>query len=102
VRPSSTAISTVQALSVTVIVSDGAANPTPSGKVTLTSGTYSSSATSLSNGSATINVSAGSLAAGTDTLTANYSGDSNYVTNSGSASVTSQLPPSPSAELQLL
>jgi trimeric autotransporter adhesin len=92
VTPSSTNISTLQPLSVTVVVSDGAANPAPSGTVTLTSGNYSSSATSLSNGSATINVPAGSLAAGTDALTANYSGDSNYVPNSGSASVTVTAP----------
>jgi trimeric autotransporter adhesin len=92
VTPSSTNISTLQPLSVTVVVSDGATNPTPSGTVTLTSGNYSSSATSLSNGSATINVPAGSLAAGTDALTANYSGDSNYVPNSGSASVTVTAP----------
>jgi hypothetical protein len=92
VTPSSTAISTLQALSVTVVVSDGAANPTPSGTVTLTSGNYSSSATYLSNGSATINVPAGSLATGMDALTANYSGDSNYVPNSGSASVTVTAP----------
>ncbi len=92
VTPSSTTVSTIQTLSVTVVVTGGAGNPTPSGTVTLSSGNYSSSATSLSNGSATINVPAGSLVAGADTLTASYSGDSNYLPNSGSASVTVIIP----------
>ncbi len=42
----------------------------------------------LSSGSATIIIPAGSLAVGTDTLTANYSGDSNYTAATGSNSVT--------------
>jgi len=43
--------------------------------VTLSSGSYSSSAT-LSGGGATVNVPAGTLAIGTDTLTASYTPDS--------------------------
>jgi hypothetical protein len=58
----------------------------------LTSGAYTSGAVNLANGSATISIPAGSLATGTDTLTANYTPDSSsspiYSTSSGSNSVT--------------
>lgn len=73
VAPSPASITTAQALTVTVTVGG---TPTPTGSVTLTSGSYSSGAVTLSGGSATINVPAGSLAAGTDTLTASYTPDS--------------------------
>jgi predicted secreted protein len=60
--------------------------------VTLTSGSYTSIAGALSGGSATINVPAGSLEAGTDTLTATYTPDSNsssiYAAAIGTTSVT--------------
>jgi hypothetical protein len=96
VMPSSSGITTVQPLSVTVAVSGGNGNSAPTGTVTLTSGSYSSAAATLSAGSATINVPAGSLATGTDTLKASYAGDANYSANSGTASVTvtTPLPPS--------
>jgi hypothetical protein len=60
---------------VTIGVSGGD-NPTPTGSVTLTSGSYTSAATTLVSGSATISVPAGSLATSTDTLTATYTPDS--------------------------
>jgi RHS repeat-associated protein len=93
VSPSPSSITTVQALTVTVAVSGGAGSPAATGSVTLTSGSYSSAATTLTSGSATINVPAGSLPLGSDTLTASYTPDSNsspiYNTASGtSASVT--------------
>ena len=53
------------ALTVTVAVSGGNSNPTPTGSVALTGGGYTSAATTLSSGSATINVPANSLGAGT-------------------------------------
>jgi uncharacterized repeat protein (TIGR03803 family) len=95
VTPSSSSITTAQALSVTVAVSGGSGNPTPTGTVTLTSGSYSSAATALTSGSATINIPAGSLAVGTDTLKASYSGDSNYATATGSNSVAVTVPATP-------
>jgi hypothetical protein len=77
-------------LGVTIAVSGGSGNPTPTGSVTLTSGSYASSATALSGGSAKINIPAGSLAAGSDTLTATYTPDSNssstYTTATGTSS----------------
>jgi hypothetical protein len=74
VTPRSFNITTTQTLSVTVRVSG---NPTPTGSVTVSGGGYTSTAATLSGGSATINIPAGSLAAGSDTLTASYSPDAN-------------------------
>jgi hypothetical protein len=82
VIPSPSSITKVQALSVTVTV---AGTPTPTGSVTLSGGGYTSAATTLSSGSATINVSAGSLAVGGDTLTASYTPDSNSSSTYNSA-----------------
>jgi hypothetical protein len=60
--------------------------------VVLSSGSYASAATTLSSGSATITVPAGSLAVGSDTLTAKYTPDNAssgaYNSASGNASVT--------------
>jgi hypothetical protein len=89
VTPGSASITTIQALSVTVAVNGGTGNPTPTGSVTLASGSYTSGATALSGGSATITIPAGSLAPGNDTLSANYAPDANssstYTTASGTA-----------------
>jgi pseudomonalisin len=92
VTPASSSITTAQPLSVTVVVNGGSGNPTPTGSVTLTGGGYSSAPATLSSGSATINIPAGSLAPGSDTLTASYTPDSSssstYNSASGSAPVT--------------
>jgi hypothetical protein len=92
VSPSSSSVSTDQALSVTVTVAGGTGNPVPTGSVTLSSTSYSSGATTLSNGSATVNIPAGSLSLGNDTLTANYAPDAAsstlYTSGSGTAPVT--------------
>jgi hypothetical protein len=88
VMPASPSITTAQALAVTVAVSGGTGNPTPTGSVTLTSGTYTAAPTALSSGSATINIPAGSLATGADTLAVSYTGDSNYGAANGSGAVT--------------
>lgn len=85
VLPSTSSITTTQSLSVTVTVSGGSGNPTPTGSVTLSSGSYTSAATSLVGGSAMITVPAGSLATGTDTLTATYTPDSNSSSTYNSA-----------------
>jgi hypothetical protein len=60
--------------------------------VTLTSGSYTSAAATLSSGSAAINVAAGLLAAGSDTLTVSYAPDtassSTYNSATGTATET--------------
>jgi hypothetical protein len=73
-------ISVNQSLSVTVTVESGFTNLTtpPTGTITFSSGSYSSSPVQLSAGSASITIPGNSLSVGTDTLTANYSGDTNY------------------------
>jgi hypothetical protein len=99
VTPSASIITTTQPLTVTVGVSGGTGNLTPTGTVTLTSGSYSSTSTPLSGGGATINIPAGSLTTGNDTLTVTYSGDSNYNSNSGTTGVTVTTPPKKSATI---
>lgn len=90
VTPSSFAITTAQSLSVAITVNGGASNPVATGSVTLSSGSYSSTATALASGAASVNVPAGSLAVGTDTLTASYTPDSasssSYNTANGTSS----------------
>ena len=89
VTPGSNSIPTTQALTVTVAVNGSSGTPT--GSVTLSSGSYTSAATSLSSGSATISIAAGSLASGTETLTAIYTPDANSSSNYNSSSGTSQV-----------
>jgi len=84
VTPSSSSITTAQSLTVTVAVSG---SPTPTGTVTLTGGGYSNTQT-LSSGSTTFSITAGSLSTGSDTLTATYQGDSNYNAAVATTSVT--------------
>jgi subtilase family serine protease len=92
VNLSSSSITTAQPLTVTITVSNGNSIFIPMGTVTLTSGAYASMTLTLVSGSASISIPAGSLAVGTDTLTANYtpqpSGSNFYTPASGSATVT--------------
>jgi hypothetical protein len=95
VTPGASSVTTAQDLNVTVAVAGPAGNPTPTGTVKLTSGSYSSAATALSGGNATIKVTAGSLATGTATLSAAYTPDaaaSTYKAATGTASVTVKAP----------
>lgn len=91
--PSSSTISTVQALKVTATVSGGAGTPT--GSITLSAGSYTSSASALAGGSTAITIPAGSLAAGSVTLKGSYTPDSAsssaYNSASGTAPVTVSL-----------
>jgi hypothetical protein len=90
VTPASSSISTAQSLGVTIAVSG--VSGTPTGTVVLSSGSYTSSATTLSSGSAAVTIAPGALAAGSATLTAKYTPDSassaSYNGASGSVSVT--------------
>lgn len=87
VQTSSSNITSAQALTVTVGVSGGGGQPTPTGSITLSSGTYSAQQ-ALSGGSASFTIPAGTLVAGSNTLSAAYSGDLAYNTVSGSATIT--------------
>ena len=92
VTPSTSTITSAQPLTLTVTVSDGGCTVVPTGSIVITSGNYTSGATTLSNGSATIIIPAGSLAGGQDTLTATYAADAastnNVASATGTASVT--------------
>ena len=81
-----TTITINQAVTVTASVTGNFGTAT--GTVTVTGDGYSSGIVDLSSGSATINIPANSLAAGADTLTVYYSGDSNYARTSNSVNVT--------------
>jgi N-acetylneuraminic acid mutarotase/LysM repeat protein len=96
VTPSSTSITTIQPLTITVVVGEFG-SVTPTGSVVLTSGGYTSPSTALVGGSATFNLPAGSLAVGSYTFTASYTPDSagsaTYAAATGtSATVTVALP----------
>ncbi len=90
VTPASSSITNAQSLGVTVAVSGPSGTPT--GSVVVSSGSYTSSAATLSAGSASVTILAGSLPSGSDTLTARYTPDAagaaTYNSASGSASVT--------------
>ncbi len=91
VTPAASSITTPQGLAVTVTVSGGSGNAVPTGSLILSGGGYTSAATALSAGSAIIDIPAGALSLGTDTLTANYTPDAYsspfYNAATGSASV---------------
>ena len=99
VTPSPSSITSAQSTAVTIAVSGGS-GATPTGSVTLSSGTYGSAATPLTSGGAVLTVPAGSLAIGADTLTATYTPDStsssiyNSATGTGSITVTAAAAPS--------
>ncbi len=93
VTPGSSSISVNQTLSMTVAVSGGSGDSTPTGSVTLSGGGYTTpSATVLAGGDATIIIPANSLATGAQTLTATYTPDaassSTYSSAMGTGSVT--------------
>jgi subtilase family serine protease len=89
VTPATATVNSNASLNVTVSVASSAAGgTTPTGTVTLSGGGYSASAETLSSGSFTFIIPANTLTPGSDTLTADYSGDSNYGLASGTATVT--------------
>ena len=91
VSPSSASIDTLHALTVGVTVSAGIGNPTPTGTVTLTGGSYTSPSITLTSGSASIGIAAGALSTGPDLLTVLYTPDSasstSYNTATGTTTV---------------
>ena len=91
VTPALASITTDQQLSVTVTVNASGSAPTPTGTVTLTSGNFTSPASTLTAGAVTITIPAGSLALGAGTLSASYTPDTSssgtYNNSIGTASV---------------
>jgi hypothetical protein len=85
VTPSSSSITLIQPLTVTVTVGVPAGNPTPTGSVALYIANYSPGAVTLSGGSATFNVPAGTLKPGGYTLQAYYTPDAASSTNYASS-----------------
>jgi hypothetical protein len=89
VAPTPASPTIAQNLAVKVTV---AGTPSPTGTVTLASGTYTSAATALAGGSVTITVPAGALPLGSNTLLASYTADSGsfflYNNANGTAAVT--------------
>jgi hypothetical protein len=94
VTPDATTLPFAQSLVVTVKV--GGSGAAPTGSVVLSGGSYTSAATNLNNGSATIYVLPGSLAIGSDTQTATYTPDSSssstYASAAGTAAITVTAP----------
>ena len=76
VAPSPTNITVVQPLTVNITVSGTSGYATPTGAVTLTSGSYTSAAATLANGSASIIIPAGTLGTNSQFLTVKYTPDS--------------------------
>jgi hypothetical protein len=88
VTPSYTSIMSNLDLNVHVVVNEAPNFFYPMGTVTLTSGTYTSAPTNLNLKDANITIPAGSLAIGTDTITATYSGSDSYLPATGTTTVT--------------
>ena len=90
--PSIANVTTAQAFTVAVAVSGASGNPIPTGAVMLTGGGFTSASATLGSGVATLNIPAGSLATGKDTLTVAYTPDSAssalYIAAMGITSVT--------------
>jgi len=92
VTPSATNVTTAQAFTVTVAVGGANGDPTPTGSISLTSGSYNLGTAALASGSATINIAPGALAVGTDNIDAVYSPDNTsallYASGTGENQVT--------------
>ncbi|HTX77587.1 MAG TPA: Ig-like domain repeat protein [Terracidiphilus sp.] len=86
VTPASSSISPIQPLQVNVSVSGP--NGVPTGTFTLTSGSWNSGAFDINNGAASVQIASGTLPVGTDTITANYSGDLTYLPGTATTTVT--------------
>ena len=94
--PGTATIAVNQPLNITVALSGFANYPTPTGTLTLSSGTtYTSSPVQLTAGSAAFTVPANSLAIGGDIITASYSGDSNYLADANNMGVNVTSIPTP-------
>ena len=103
VTPEETTHPYAENLIITTSVKGGSATPT--GSVTLSSGSFTSAAVTLNSGNATFYVQPGSLAQGADTLTVTYTPDSNssstYASATGTAGTTISSPGSASIAVSI-
>jgi hypothetical protein len=101
VTPSASSITTAQPLTVTVAVGGGTSNSTATGTITLTIGSFGTAPATLSSGSTTISIPAGSLTIGTESIEALYTpdlaGSAIYTNLTGSSSVIVIAAPAPTA-----
>jgi Bacterial Ig-like domain (group 3) len=89
VTPAKTTVSAGSALTIAVTVAASTSGgATPTGKVTLLGGGYSSSASALSSGAYSFTIPANSLLAGSDVFTVSYGGDTTFAAATGTATVT--------------
>ncbi len=88
-----------QSLPMTVTIATAANVAAPTGTVTLASGSYTSSAVTLVSGAASITIPANSLAQGSDSLVATYSGDNNYLSGTLNELITVTAPAAPAITL---
>jgi hypothetical protein len=85
-KTSSAAITTAQSFTASVTVGGPSGGATPSGIVTLASGSWTAQQ-SLASGSTAFSIPAGALNTGSDTLSASYSGDPTYAAAIATATV---------------
>jgi hypothetical protein len=84
--PTLSTVDTGQTLPLAIAVT-GALGP-PTGTVTISGGGYTGPAWPLNNGSTTFTIPVNSMSAGTDTLTASYSGDPTYLPSTATTQIT--------------
>ncbi len=86
VNPASSTLNQSATLSVTGSVSG--TGPSPTGTVTLTSGSYTAAVQTLASGTFAFTIPANTLSTGSNTIKVAYSGDANYSAGSNTATVT--------------
>ncbi|MFP5248732.1 MAG: choice-of-anchor D domain-containing protein, partial [Acidobacteriota bacterium] len=91
VTPSPASMTTAQALQVFVEASGPAGQPVPTGSVAVTVGGFNSATSELGGGTATLPFAAGSLAVGTDAISAVYTPDSASLNQYAAASASSDV-----------
>jgi hypothetical protein len=94
--PSQPTITVNQSLTQTIAITGSPNIAIATGTITLSSGSYNSGPIALSSGSASITIPANSLVVGSDTITAAYSGDTNYLASAVNETVTVNPAPNPS------
>jgi len=85
--PSATNVTDQQNVTVAVSVAGASGQATPTGVLALAAGTYNTQQT-LANGMANVNIPAGTLSSGSNTISVTYLGDANYKSISQTTTVT--------------